>query len=306
MENKIKCRFCGSEETKKDAKRKTKFRGEIQRYKCKKCGKRFIQKDAFFRMRNPSNKITLCMDLYYKGVSLRKIQEHLQVFYPRNSHYATIYRWLMKYISIMQNFTDKQQIQSGKYLQGDEVEYHRRSDHTKGSKGIDKDYYIDVIDTSTRYLVSGDYCADREYPRMRKVYDKAKYRVGNAVEVVSTDGLMVYPKVLKKTFGLRLYHAGHIAKTSKIVHKITKSDSGKFNYKIERFHNTLRERTKVMRGFHGDLESARIIMKGFEIYYNFIRKHLAIDGTPQQKAIPTFEFTDKNKWLELINLGYDN
>ena len=46
-------------------------------------------------------------------------------------------------------------------------------------------------------------------------------------------------------------------------------------------------------------------MKGFEIYYNFIRKHLAIDGTPQQKAIPTFEFTDKNKWLELINLGYN-
>mgnify|MGYP001603662342 CR=1 FL=1 len=132
------------------------------------------------------------------------------------------------------------------------------------------------------------------------------YRVGNAVEVVSTDGLMVYPKVLKKTFGMKINKFNKIAKTSKIVHKVTKSDSGRFNYKIERFHNTLRERTKVMRGFHGDLESARIIMKGFEIYYNFIRKHLAIDCTPQQKAIPTFEFTDKNKWLELINLGYGN
>ena len=96
-----------------------------------------------------------------------------------------------------------------------------------------------------------------------------------------------------------------IAKTSKVVHQVIKSDSGKFNYKIERFHNTLRERTKVMRGFHGSVESARLIMKGFEIYYNFIRKHLAIDSTPQQKAIPTFEFTEKNKWLELINLGYN-
>ena len=140
MTNKIKCRFCGSEETKKDAKRKTKFRGEIQRYKCKKCGKRFIEKDAFFRMRNAPNKITLCLDLYYKGVSFRKIQEHLQVFYPRNSHYSTIYRWLIKYVGFMENFTDKQKINSGRHLEGDEVEYHRLGH---------KNWFIDIIDTET-------------------------------------------------------------------------------------------------------------------------------------------------------------
>jgi len=303
MINKTKCRFCGSNETKKDGVRKTNNRGEIQRYKCKKCGKRFVQKDAFFRMRNSSNKITLCMDLYYKGVSFRKIQEHLQVFYPRNSHYSTIYRWLIKYVGIMENFTEQQKINAGWQLQGDEVEYKRRI--SEKSKGVANEYFIDIIDIESRYLVSSNYAKDRSLKNLNKVWGKAKQRVGDSeVKVISTDGLMGYPRVIKKTFGMKINKFHKIAKTSKVIHQVIKSDSGKFNYKIERFHNTLRERTKVMRGFHGSIESARIIMKGFEIYYNFIRKHLAIEGTPQQIAIPNFEFTEKNKWLELINLGY--
>jgi hypothetical protein len=42
-----------------------------------------------------------------------------------------------------------------------------------------------------------------------------------------------------------------------------------------------------MGGFHGSLESAKAIMKGMEIYYNFVRKHQGIDGkTPAEEAIP--------------------
>ena len=44
-----------------------------------------------------------------------------------------------------------------------------------------------------------------------------------------------------------------------------------FNYKIERLHNSIRERTKVFREFKR-LESAKALMKGYEIFYN----HLAL------------------------------
>lgn len=54
---------------------------------------------------------------------------------------------------------------------------------------------------------------------------------------------------------------------------ITGEDDETFNFPIERLHNTIRERTKVMRDFHGCIESAQAIMKGFEVFYNFIRKH---------------------------------
>ena len=58
-----------------------------------------------------------------------------------------------------------------------------------------------------------------------------------------------------------------------------------------------------MRGFHGSLESAKSIMKGMEIYYNFVRKHQGIDGkTPSEEAIPELTLS-VNKWLSLIKMS---
>lgn len=40
-----------------------------------------------------------------------------------------------------------------------------------------------------------------------------------------------------------------------------------------------------MRGFYGCIESASAIMKGHEIYYNYIRKHQGIGCCPYELAI---------------------
>jgi len=57
-----------------------------------------------------------------------------------------------------------------------------------------------------------------------------------------------------------------------------------------------------MRGF-GEINSAKAIMKGYEIYYNFIRKHMALGKkTPAEIAIPELEL-GLNKWLDLIKLS---
>lgn len=49
-------------------------------------------------------------------------------------------------------------------------------------------------------------------------------------------------------------------------------------------------------------------MKGLEVYYNFVREHLAIGCCPYELAIP--ELKDKlnvpNKWIELIKLSIEN
>ena len=43
-------------------------------------------------------------------------------------------------------------------------------------------------------------------------------------------------------------------------------------------------------------------MKGFEIYYNFIRKHLALECCPYELATD-LKLENDNKWLELIKLS---
>ena len=48
--------------------------------------------------------------------------------------------------------------------------------------------------------------------------------------------------------------------------------------------------------------SAHKIMKGYEIFYNFIRKHQAIDCCPYELATE-IKLNNPNKWLELIGMS---
>ena len=64
-----------------------------------------------------------------------------------------------------------------------------------------------------------------------------------------------------------------------------------------------------MRGFHGSIHSANSILKGYEIYYNFITKHQAIKKCPYELAIPELALileNEKNRWLGLIKLATQN
>ena len=98
-----------------------------------------------------------------------------------------------------------------------------------------------------------------------------------------------------------------VAEDSKLLDKevvVNASKGGGFNIWVERMHNTIRHKTKTFRGFHGSIESAYALMKGIEIYYNFIKKHEALKGrTPSELAIPDLQFQTPNKWLELIKLS---
>lgn len=78
-----------------------------------------------------------------------------------------------------------------------------------------------------------------------------------------------------------------------------------FNIIVERLHNSIRQLTQNFRGFHGSIYSAQSIMKGYEVYYNFIRKHEALNyKTPAELTIPELKFETPNRWKELIELAY--
>ncbi len=275
----------------------SKSNGKQQRYYCKTCDKKFILQDAFYRMRNTPEKITLCMDLFYRGVSTRKVQEHLQAFYPHNSDHSTILRWIWKYVRQISSFTDKLKLNMGDELQVDEIEYHRRKSHNT-SKGIEENWFIDSICPKTKFMVASEYGKSRGHKETKQVILRAKNRSINQIKIVTTDGLNAYEKVVKKVFGYNKK-----LKEFNVIHNknISSKDEG-FNYPIERLHNNIRQRTKVFRGFHGSIKSANAIMKGWEIYYNFITKHQSIDCCPYELATD-LKLNSNNKWLELIRLS---
>ena len=295
---KVSCPFCSSANVIKRGFRKTENRGKIQRYSCQDCNKRFVEDKGFFRMRNNEKKITCALDLFYRGVSTRKVQEHFKAFYPHNSSNVSIYNWVVKYAEMISNFTDKLKINSGKEIQVDEMEYHRRFSY-KTKKKVSKDWFIDSIDCQTRFMVSAKYFKSRGKKEITEVMSKVKYKTGGYVTTITTDGLLTYGNVVKKTFGW----SNKEQKYSVIHNRVNASKGEGFNLYIERLHNSIRERTKIFRGFHGSVESADSILKGYAIFYNFIRKHQSIKRCPYELAIPELKLNGENKCISLIELS---
>ena len=203
----------------------------------------------------------------------------------------------IKYPKIISKFTDNLKLKAGREIQIDEIEYHRRKSH-KRKLGVDKNWFIDSIDTTTKFIVTSEYEKSREKKNLKRILKSIKNKTENQVKIITTDGLTAYTKVVKKTFGYNNKEGRY-----NIKHHVVNASQGEgFNHPIERLHNTIRYRTKTFRGFHGKIDSAKAIMKGIEIYYNFITKHQAINKCPYELATD-IKLSNPNKWLDLIKLS---
>lgn len=302
ISNNIICPKCKSKEVIKWTTRKTQNRGVIQRYKCKDCNKYFTLDDGFFRMRNNPQKITQAVDLFYRGASTRGVQGHLAMFFPHNADHSTILRWVWKYSKIIGKFTDKLKLNLSEEIQFDEIEYKRRKSHIKGSKGTEDNFFIDGVCPQTRFMIASEYTKVRNKKKITSIISSAKERTTTKIQMVTTDGLNSYIGAVKKVFGYSLKESKFNVFHNRVV---TSKQEDVFNYPIERLHNNVRARTKVFRGFHGSLRSANLILKGYEIFYNFIRINQAINKCPYELATD-LKLKENNKWLELIKLSKKN
>ena len=283
------CPVCKSENTIKWTKGQTQNRGIIQRYKCKDCGKTFVIDEGFFRMRNNAQKITSSIDLFFNGLSTRKVQAHLKAFFPHNASNVSVYNWVIKYSKKITKFTDGLKLEVGAELQIDEQSHNRLGN---------QNWLIDSIDTKTRFVVASTFKKSRGQEELKEVLVMAKQKTLDQFQTVTSDGFTAYPRVIKKVFGYNNKLGKH-----NVFHNVKKGcDDNGFNVSIERFHNDVRDRTKIMRGFHGSVESADTILKGFVVYYNFIRKHQGIRCSPFELATD-IKLNNPNKWLGLIEMG---
>jgi transposase-like protein len=277
------CKFCGSTNLIKRGHRKNKS-GRVQRFLCKDCGRRFVVNEAGFQKMEYNPKIvTLALDLYFKGVSLRKITDHIKQFYGLKVHFSTILRWIQKYVQVMKEYVNDFTPQVSDIWHVDET--------IVNVKGQCR-WLWNLMDNDTRFILAMQLSKSREIPDARKVFAEAKDIAKVKPQIVVTDGLRAYEDAFNKEFfTLRKPRTKHLRLAS-IRDKVN-------NNPIERFHGTVRERGKVMRALKQDAPTNQII-EGFRIYYNFIRPHMALNGlTPAEVANIRLQL-GQNKWEDLI------
>ncbi len=269
----IICKFCGSDNIVKYG-----IRNEIQDYLCRDCGRKFNSKESPEGMQTPTEQISASLSMFYDGLSLSDIARHLAHTYNNPVNPSTVYRWVIKYtIKALALLEDLKPKVSDTWV----------VDETVLKVAGHKVWFWDIIDDGTRFLIASFLSQTRGMPDVVTVMRRAWERTDKAPKTIISDGLKVYPDGIDRVFGSYSKHIQTKGFTEDINTNL-----------IERFHGTLKERTKVLRGFK-TLDTAELILDGFLINYNFFRPHMTLKNkTPAQVA--GIESPVKN-WTELVS-----
>ena len=258
-------------------------KGKTQIYKCKDCDRRFTPNEGFLYTKYTKEIVTLSLDLYFKGLSLRKIQHHLKQFYNVSIHHTTILYWIKKYSLLINSFLNTLKAQSSDSWGADETGlYFKRN----------LNWLWGIIDNETKFLIALQLTKFRFVPKDNVFIESKKAMKGNP-QVIVTDGFRGYEGMAKENYP----NSEHI-----ILKGV--SDRG-LNNTSERLWGNVKERYKVMRGFRS-FKGGKIILDGWKSYYNFIRPHMSLNGkTPAETAGLNLKL-ENNKWLNLIQRSVRN
>ena len=271
------CIFCHSQNIKKNGIRMNK-EVSIQKFRCKDCNRQFSVNIGFERMKHNPKAITTAMQLYFSGESLRNTQRALRLLGVQVSH-VTVYEWIGKYTKLMQTYLDKITPQVSDVWRTDELFIKVKGNLT---------YLFSMMDDETRFWISQQVADHKGVSDVRPMYRDAKELTGKKPAILISDGAHNFHAAFNKEFYSNKKASRHIN------HIHLKGD--KNNNKMERLNGETRDREKVMRGLK---TKDTPILKGYQIYHNFVRPHEALKGkTPGEAAGIVVEGNDK--WMTLI------
>jgi len=278
----IQCTHCGSEKYIKYGKKNGK-----QQYMCKDCNRKFVDNLYFERLKGDPKIICLTLDLYFKGVSLRKICDHLKQFYGLRIVHATLLNWIRKYIIIMDEYVRQFKPQLSDIWNIDEMMININGDWF---------YLWNVIDDETRFHLASVISKNRTKEDASKALRTARKRShGKRPDYIITDGLKSYNKAIEEeffSFRNKTTHIGNVGIRGK------KNGEDYFdNNIVERLQGTIRERNKTQRGLKDQYSP---FVRGHKLYYNFIKPHESLYGcTPAEVANINLNLGN-NKWENLL------
>ena len=273
MQSQIKCKYCDSPNVVKFGT----FQG-IQRYWCKECGRKFADNRALPKMKTDVKVISAALSCYFGGMPLDSIQRHLHQQFKVYYSEMGIYNWIKRFSKeAVDRIKDFQPIVGDTWI----------ADETVLKAGGKKIWFFDVIDAKTRYLLASRLAESRTIKEAALVMNEAKRKAGKSPKRVITDRMAAYIDGIELVFGADTKH----------IQSEPFTDVNSTNI-IERFQGTLKDRTKIMRGFK-NMTTAELLTDAWLVHYNFFKEHEALGNIPpaQKIGMPT-PFKD---WAEVIN-----
>jgi len=245
---------------------------------CKDCKRKFRESTALFKMKTPVEQVSGALDMYYGGSPLDSIQRNIEQQYGNRLTESAIYYWVIRF--------SKEAIDKAKAYKPNvgDVWF---ADETVVKIGGRNVWFWDIIDSKTRFLLASHISYTRTTKDAQTLMQLAYERTGKAPKKILTDKMAAYLDGIELTFGSETKHV----QTNPFV------GGDETTNIIERFHGTLKERTKIIRWF-GDLDTAKILTQAWLVHYNFFKEHTSLgDVPPAQKTGGKVPFTN---WAEVV------
>lgn len=285
-EDAITCDRCGSIRVMKYG-----TYGAKQVYFCKDCGHKFREPSLIKKARYSPEIITITLDLYFKGISLRKISDHLQQFYGLHVAFQTIWRWLDEYTKVMHEYVSTLVPNlSGKWHVDEMAVRVKGGEHRSGSQEGQWMWLWNVMDADTRFQLATEISKTKIEADGMNVLNEAKEIAKAIPHTIVTDKAACYPRAVSVAFANDTQQPHHY----RVLGGAGQTDG---NQRVERLHNTIRERNKTQRGWK---TPATPLRKGQMIYYDFIRPHMTLEGKTPAEAAGLNVANGQNRWMELL------
>ena len=164
---------------------------KVQKYKCLSCKKIFSYPDRLPKNHVSSEIVSLCIDLYLKGLSYRIIRQQLIEQFGIKVSHITIYYWLQSYSELIKKYVNGLNPNLSAVWQLDETAI-----DFKGKSG----WCWNCIDTVTRYSIDMFLSKSKDSEDALKFFERIKNSTNIEPEVFSTDGNNAYIKPLHKYY----------------------------------------------------------------------------------------------------------
>jgi putative transposase len=150
-------------------------------------------------------------------------------------------------------------------------------------------YLFAMMDDETRFWIAQQISDTKFTADIRPLFAEGKRVAGKRPLTLITDGGPHFMPAFTKEF-----YTSQNPKTQHV--RDIRLEGEVHNNKMERMNGEVRDREKVMRGLK---RTDTPILKGYQIFHNFIRPHEGLNGnTPADMA--GIKVKGENKWLTLI------
>ena len=231
------------------------------------------------RHANP-REIGAAVDMFYDGLSYRKVSDNMGEHFNLDTGGATVHRWVQDYSAKAVEMAEEHPVKTGREWVADEVQV---------ELGGRRYWLFNVMDADSRFVLAAHLAPERTPQAAQAALEAARRRSENPPAELKTDTLDSYEGAVERAFP-----------NQQVRHVVSQGIRERINNNLsERLQRTLGDANRTLRTIR-QRDTGQRYIDGLVLNHNYFRPHMGLDGkTPADQAGADAPF---DSWSDVVRL----